>query len=280
MRPRTLLILAVAIIFLIAGFFYWLGSYVTSKKLARFKKIVVVEAPKARKAIAPPSIPKKFKNPKVAIVIDDFGYNMNNVDALLNISEPVTLSILPDLRYSAEIAGLARLRGREAILHLPLEPHRKDVKEEVDTIKSGMSEKEIVIRLAKAISSVPGLSGVSNHMGSKSTEEKDLMTTILKHLKKNNLYFFDSLTSEKSVCREAASLTGVKYARRDMFLDNTNSVEYIEKQLLDLEKLAFKRGRAIAICHDRKNTMIVLARKMPEMAKGGIKFVSLSNMVR
>lgn len=279
MKPRTLLILAIAIILLVAGFFYWLGSYAASKKLARLKRVVVESAPKVKRAV-PPSAPKKFKNPKVAIVIDDFGYNMNNVDALLNINEPVTLSILPDLRYSREIASLAHSRRREVILHLPLEPHSKDVREEVDTIKSGMGEKEIIARLAKEIDSVPGLSGVSNHMGSKATEEKGLMTTILKHLKKNNLYFFDSLTSEKSVSREVARATGVRYARRDMFLDNSNSVEYIEKQISDLEKLAFKRGKAIAICHDRKKTIMVLGRKMPEMARDGIRFVSLSDMVR
>jgi len=43
--------------------------------------------------------------------------------------------------------------------------------------------------------------------------------------------------------------------------------------------LAFKRGRAIAICHDRKNTAAVLARIMPQMEREGIEFVKMSDLV-
>ena len=233
-------------------------------------------APAAKKK-AP--VPKRRKTLKVAIVVDDFGYNMNNVNAFLNIGQPITLSILPDQPYSARIANIARLHGYEVILHLPLEAHGNKVKEEADTIRSGMSRTEIVGRLEKEIASVPGITGVSNHMGSKATEDRELMPVILKYLKKRGLYFFDSLTSEKSVCREVAVSAGVRFARRDIFLDNLNDVAAIEEELRSLGRLARKRGRAIAICHDRKNTVIALGRMMPEMAKEDISFVTLSEMV-
>ncbi|OGW85044.1 MAG: hypothetical protein A2987_06020, partial [Omnitrophica bacterium RIFCSPLOWO2_01_FULL_45_10] len=144
--------------------------------------------------VRPPAVPsglKKYKNPRVAIVMDDFGYNMNNVDSLFEIGEPVTLSILPNLTYSRKIANFAKSKGYETILHLPLESHRKDVKEEIDTIRSGMSETEVTSMLDREIASVPGLSGVSNHMGSKATEDMGLMTTIFKELRKRKLYFLD-----------------------------------------------------------------------------------------
>jgi len=75
------------------------------------------------------------KSAKVAVVMDDFGYNMNNTDALFAIGEPVTLSILPNLRRSRDIAESARKHGYEVILHLPLESHRNDVREEDGTLK-------------------------------------------------------------------------------------------------------------------------------------------------
>lgn len=276
-------IISLAVLILAVGAWHWwrvsrppkARQYVIAKIYAR--------APLAGKREAAPPLPavaKKYRSAKVAIVIDDFGYNKNNLEALFAINKPVTLSILPDLRYSRQIAGLARSRGYEAILHLPLEAKAKEVKEEADTIRSGMSEKEITERLDKEILSVPGSSGVSNHMGSKSTEDKELMSVIFRQLKKRGLYFFDSLTSEKSVCREAARTVGIRYARRDMFLDNVGDVDSVEKQLLGLRKLAFKRGRAIAICHDRKNTMAALAKAMPGMERDGIEFVSLSEMVK
>lgn len=253
-------------------------TYTLTISFGRFD-ILTLKVNKTKRA-ALPSMVKKFANPKIAIVMDDFGYNKNNLDELFNIKEPITLSILPDLKYSREIADLARSHGYEVILHLPLESHRKEVREELDTIKTGMSGKEVLARLTKEIESVPGLDGVSNHMGSKATEDKALMTTILTCLKKNSLYFFDSLTSEKSVCREVAGAVGVRYARRDMFLDNTNDTNYIEEQLLKLRKFAFRNGRVIAICHDRKTTIAVLSKIMPEMVRDGVKFVYLSELAK
>lgn len=226
-----------------------------------------------------PGFVKKFANPKVAIVMDDFGYNLNDLKTLFAIPEPITISILPEEKYSKKVALEATAAGKEVILHLPLEPHRKDVTEEKDTIRTGMSEKEIISHLKKEIATVPGLKGMNNHMGSKSTEEKPLMTTILTYLKNNGLYFMDSMTSERSVCREVAAATGIRFARRDMFLDNINSQEKIEMELSDLEKLAFRKGKAIAICHDRKTTIVTLSKAMPDMERDGIKFVSLSELV-
>ncbi len=273
MKLRIIIIAVLsALAILIAGLLFWQHTRPATRppKIAK-KKVAKITAP----------MPKATKGgAKVAIVMDDFGYNMNDFDTLFSINEPITLSVLPDLKYSGAIAEYARGRGYEVILHLPLEPHRKDVKEETDTIRSGMSEQEIIARLAKEIESVPGLSGVSNHMGSKSTEDKELMTVILKYLKKRRLYFFDSLTSEKSVCREVARSMSLRYARRNVFLDNTDKTEYIERELAALEKTALKRGSMIAICHDRKNTIMALAKAMPRMAKDGIKFVTLSDMVR
>lgn len=231
---------------------------------------------------APPPVAvagvKRFPNPKVAIVLDDFGYNMNNFALLLEIREPITLSILPGLRYSTEVASQARANGYEVILHLPLESVRMDVGEEVDTIRTGMSDSAISARLARELKTVPGADGVSNHQGSKSTSERDTMSSIFKYLKKNDLFFLDSMTSPNSVCRDVASEAGIRYARRDIFLDNSNDISYIESQIAVLKRLAFRKGRVVAIGHDRKNTIIVLRRVIPELKKSGIEIVPLSEI--
>jgi len=264
--------IAVAIIaaaFLISGIFLWHNI----SKAPQAPKIVKSKVAKKVK-------PKIEEKARVAIVMDDFGYNTHQLDAMFSIDEPITLSILPDLPYSRKVAESARQRGYEVILHLPLEPHRNDVSEEAGTIKSGMPEEEVRKKLTKDIARIPGLTGVSNHMGSKATEDAKLMLSIFKYLKKQRLYFFDSLTSEVSVCRETAKLAGIKYARRDIFLDNSEDPVYIEKQLKSFEEFALKNGKAIAVCHDRKNTVAVLAKVMPSMAKRGIKFVFLKEMVK
>ena len=278
MKPKVVLITLSIIILILTAFFLGQRTQVKAMKKAQVKKAVKPRA--AKKAVTLPVAIKPSRGAKVAIVIDDFGYNTNNLAAFYDIREPLTFSVLPNLPHSRDVAESAKEHGYEVILHLPLESHRKDVKEESQTIKPGENRKEVIARLEKDISSVPGLSGVSNHMGSKATEDMDLMSEIFAYLKKRDLYFLDSLTSDKSVCRSAAEKAGLRFAKRDTFLDNDDKVDYIETQLAGLEKLAFKRGRAIAICHDKKNTAAALAKVMPQMSKDGIEFVYLSEMVR
>ncbi len=282
MKTRYMLIVLSCALVLSWVFFFWKTAQYTKKQAVTAKKRPVSARVAAikEKAKAVPEAIKRYKEPKIAIVLDDFGYNMNNTERLFSIKEPVTLSILPDLPYSTRVANLARENGRETILHLPLESHRPEAREEADTIRSGMSEKEVKSRLAAAIASIPGLKGVSNHQGSKSTEDRILMTVILTYLKEKGLFFLDSLTSDKSVCRDVAGVAGVRFARRDIFLDNSNQPADIEKQVLAMKKLALKKGRVVAIGHDRKNTIEVLARMMPELSGDGIKFVPLSELAR
>lgn len=286
MTAKNILIALSIVVLILAAFFLGQRSQKTPvEKKSQPKARSVSRIPRSAKkdsvipAAAAPAVARSSRGAKVAIVIDDFGYNTNNLAAFYDIKEPLTFSILPNLRRSRDIADSVREHGYEAILHLPLASHRKDVTEEADTLKPGETKKEVVERLAKDIDSVPGIRGVSNHMGSLATEDKELMSNIFAYLKNRNLYFFDSLTSDKSVCRETAKGVGLRFARRDVFLDNVNNVGAIEKQLAGLETLALKRGRAIAICHDRKNTAAALANMMPQMAKDGIEFVYLSEMV-
>lgn len=267
-RAVILAVLALVLVFGVTVFLRMPHKAATRPAKAKKKSTVSVPAP------------RKAARAKVAIVMDDFGYNMNDLNTLFSIGQPITLSVLPDLKYSKRVAKFARERGYEVMLHLPLEPHAKNVKEEADTIRSGMPEGEIASRLSKEIESVPGLSGVSNHMGSKSTEDVNLMTIVLSNLKQKGLYFFDSLTSEKSVCRDVAKTIGIKYAKRDIFLDNVDNKEYIEHQLVLLENSALKRGRMTAVCHDRKNTIAALVKMMPRMSHDGVEFVFLKEMVR
>ncbi len=277
---RTKIVLALVTIGLVIGiaFIFWRSSHVPKRKIIVLKKAPVAKAVVRKRRF--PAIQKKYNNPRVAIVIDDFGYNMNNLERLFAVKRAVTFSVLPNLPYSKRIASLASSKRYEVILHLPLESNDKDAPAEAGTIRTDMDEKEILALLGKDIASVPGVKGVSNHQGSKATEDGYTMNVVLSGLKKRSLYFFDSLVTDKSICGEAAAQAGVPYAKRGIFLDNENNPEYIEKQMLSLRKMAFKYGSVIAVCHDRKNTINVLSKMMPELAGEGIEFVYLSEMVK
>jgi hypothetical protein len=243
-----------------------------------FRGFTIMTLKLRQKRAVRPAVKKAFPHPNVAIVIDDFGYTMDNLETFFAIGAPIAFSVLPNLKYSSIIAKEARSQGYEVILHLPLEPHRKDVREEVDTINSKLSKAEITARLERALRSVPGAVGVSNHMGSKSTEEPQLMETIFFALKEDEIFFLDSLVTNKSVCEGVARKVGIRYAKRSVFLDNALDEARIETQINRLRDRAFATGSAIAIGHDRKVTAKVLGEALPELQREGMRFVKVSEL--
>jgi hypothetical protein len=98
--------------------------------------------------------------------------------------------------------------------------------------------------------------------------------------KKRKLYFFDSFVTNKSVCSELARKIKIRFAKRDIFLDNQDDFGYIQGQLIKLKHLAKRQGIAIGIGHDRKNTLLVLKEMLPQLEKEGYKFVFLSQVER
>ncbi|MBL7069332.1 MAG: divergent polysaccharide deacetylase family protein [Candidatus Omnitrophica bacterium] len=214
---------------------------------------------------------------RLAIVLDDFGYNLNNLEEVWELGVPITLSILPNLTFSKAIARAAGNRGIEHILHLPLEPYETKPLER-STIMTTMTEEEILNNLERAIASVPGLKGISSHMGSKATEDERVMSLIFDRMRKDNLYFLDSLVTNKSVCRYLCKKIGLKFAKRSVFLDNEADAEYITGQIKELARQALATDWAIGIGHDRPLTIAAIREMLPELDKMGVEFVFLSEL--
>ena len=218
--------------------------------------------------------------------MDDWGYSLNNVDALFQIDRPVTLAVLPHLRYSKEISDriIKYGRGYDIILHLPLESKSGKAPER-DTIRRNMEKNRVLSILKDDIESIPGIIGVSNHQGSRATENKEIMKIILEELKKRNLFFLDSRTTPVSVCGNISGKIGLRYAERSVFLDlgqkkdEKQTKAYIKKQIKELINIAKIRGSAIAIGHDKKLTIEVIKESIPDIEKGNIKIVPLKKLV-
>jgi hypothetical protein len=224
---------------------------------------------------------KKIKKAKIAIVIDDWGYNLKNIKFIREVNFPVNISVLPFLRYSTEIATEAKLNNLEVILHLPLEPkdYRK-VNVEKKVILTSMDKNKILAILNDALRSVPYSKGISNHMGSKATENRSLMKIIFSEMKRNKLYFLDSFVTHKSICEGLSKQMGLKFAKRSIFLDNKSNSYYIHKQLMSLLDIASRAGEAIGIGHDRKLTLQTIGEFIPKIDKEKFEIVFVSELVK
>ncbi len=214
-----------------------------------------------------------------AIIIDDIGYSVNSVEELVKIKEPLTLSILPFLPDSQVCADIAKKNGKEIMIHMPMESNNGNDPEK-DIIKETMTEEEIRFMIGRAISSLPDAKGMNNHKGSKITQREYIMEIILSELKKNNLFFIDSKTSDHSIALKTARRLGVLSSERSIFLDSINSKPEIKKNILKLFKIAKTKKRAIGIAHPYPDTIEVLKEMLPKVKYHSVKPVFVSEIIK
>lgn len=216
-----------------------------------------------------PTLPKKL--PKIAIIIDDLGYDKYIVEKFLSLDAVLTFSVLPHIPYQKKIANAALEKGFEIMLHLPMEPDEfPKANPGPGALLASMSPDELIDQLNKNIDTVPYVKGVNNHMGSKMTKISTQLYQIFSVLKKRNLFFVDSLTTADSLCKPSARLLRVPFAQRDVFLDHIQEAEFIHKQFDRLLQIAESHGEAIGIAHPYHVTFEVLNKLIPELNKKAV----------
>jgi len=206
---------------------------------------------------------------KIAIIIDDVGYPSDNIDAFIKFKEKLTFSILPFLSESKRYANILKNSGFEIMIHIPMEPlDYPDVNPGKNAIFSFDTAKYIEDKMNDIILNISDAKGANNHMGSKATQDKELMYSVLKILKNNNMFFIDSLTTKDSCAYDVALKLNMKTAKRDIFLDNEDNFSYINIQFEKLKDIAKARGTAIGIGHFSKiNTIKVLDYQLKMLKK-------------
>ena len=237
--------------------------------------------PQVAKIEKPPGPPVTVHIPKakVAIVIDDMGQDIRPLRDILEIDAPISIAVLPFLPHSKDIATEASLKGREVLLHLPMEPKDSDKNDPgKGAVFTNMTAAQVAEQVKRDIDAVPFITGVNNHMGSRFTEDERLMRIVLNITKTKNLFFLDSKTTNKSTGYRLAKTMDVKTASRQVFLDNEEDIDYIKGQILELVEIAKKRGSAIAIGHPHPSTIAALKEMIPMLNKD-VDIVTVSSLI-
>ena len=223
--------------------------------------------------------------PKIAIIIDDFGNNAKGTNEMLSLDIKFTGAVMPDMERSSLEAELLVENNKAVIIHQPMEPHSgKKSWLGKNPILKGLSIDETKERFISSIESVPYADGFNNHMGSLITEDREKMTTLLKIAKDNHLFFVDSLTTDKSVGEELCRELGIKYIKRDVFLDSTHDKELIKSNLLKTADIALEKGYAVCIGHVGAEGGVVTADAIneckAEIESKGIEFVYVRDLLK
>ncbi|MGD8256313.1 MAG: divergent polysaccharide deacetylase family protein [Desulfobacterales bacterium] len=247
-------------------------------KIPTFEIYPKKELPPLKKSSKPP-ISKPGQLPKVAIIIDDLGYDRKIAEKFSQLDIVITFSILPHSPHQSKIARLAQSKGIDTMLHLPMEPIEwPNVNPGPGTLLTSMTADELIDQLEKNLDAVPNIKGVNNHMGSRMTAESSQMYQIFTILKKKELFFIDSRTTNASLCKPSARLFQIPFAQRDVFLDHLQEPDFIRKQIKELIKIARLHGHAVGIGHAHAVTYKILRDMLPDL-KNEVQLVPASEIV-
>ena len=219
--------------------------------------------------------------PRIAIIIDDLGYQLAAGRRAIMLPGPVAFSFLPFTPRAAALAHDAHAHGKEVLLHLPLQAGAAGRAAEPREIHLDMSQAAIAATLSEALASVPYVVGINSHRGSLLTRHPGQMQWLMEAIRMHDgLYFIDSYTTHRSVALQIARESGIHAVRRDVFLDPDASPETVAREFERLKMLARERGQALAIGHPYPATLELLERELPRLEADGFELVSVREFMQ
>jgi polysaccharide deacetylase 2 family uncharacterized protein YibQ len=187
----------------------------------------------------------KARRPRIAVVIDDMGFDRNNSTRALGLPPKVTLAYLPFAPGVATQVRRARLKGHPGMRHLPMEAPDHGGKPGANVLSVASGLEKLRRQLTDILGRFRGYTGVNNHVGSKFTRDRERMDIVVSELKRRGLNFLDSQTSGSSVGTAAAVDAGIAYSMRDVFLDHAPDRKKILTRIAETEWIARQMGRRL-----------------------------------
>lgn len=212
---------------------------------------------------------------KVAIIIDDLGNQRRLGQRAVRLPAAVAIAVLPHTPFGYELAQEAYDRGKEVLVHVPMQAEQRELDLGPGALHLGQTRVEFMATLASAVAAVPYASGLNNHMGSLLTRNSEHMGWLMGELRRSDLFFIDSYTTHLSVGLGTARERGVPALKRDVFLDGEPERASIAGQWARLLNIADETGFAVAIAHPYPITLEFLEAVLPELEAADYTVVPL-----
>jgi len=202
---------------------------------------------------------------RIAILIDDMGDNRENGERALQLPAPISYAFLPHTALAPRLAREAHDKGRDVLLHAPMQSEAHLKLMGPGALTTTMDESQLRAQLRLNFDSIPFVRGFNNHMGSVLTRDRLRMQWVMDEARQRGVFFVDSRTISGSVARDVASDSRIPNIGRDVFLDHDNQAPAIRKQWQRLLAKAREKGFALAIAHPYPNTLAVLEQELPQL---------------
>jgi hypothetical protein len=221
---------------------------------------------------------------RLAIVVFGFGEDADEVRRFCDLATPFAMAVVPGSRASVPMFRAAHQKGREVVLHLPLEPvNYPQVNPGPGTLLVTMDPDRVTGTVRRWVEQGSPLVAAANHMGSFATQDHPLMTAVYRELRRSHLPFIHMQPAAGSVCRELAADLGVIYEPAGAVLDQetrgsgTKALDARWKQVLEATR---KRGRMMVWVRATPLTREWLGKATAARRLQGVELAPLSGVMR
>jgi len=216
------------------------------------------------------------------VVLTGLGLSDSATQAAIdNLPPAITLSFSPYARGLERWIALARARGHEVMIDLPMEPASFPNDDPgPQALLTSLSAEDNLDRLDWVLSRGSAYVGVAGTMGSRFTASREHMETLLRELKSRGLIFLDNRTTERSVAPDVAAEIGLKSAFNNRSIDERQASRVaIDARLAQIERIALSEGSAVAMAQPYPVTLQRLADWSTEINARGMVIAPISALV-
>jgi len=219
------------------------------------------------------------RRPRIAVVLSGLGLSDSATEAAINrLPAAVTLSFSPYARDLERWIALARARGHEVMLDLPMEPASFPTQDPgPQGLLTHLTAEENLDRLDWVLSRGSAYVGLAGAMGSRFTASRSDLEPVLKDIKDRGLIFLDRRTTEHSVAPQVAQEIGLPVAVNNRSVDERQASRVaIDARLAQVERIALTDGFAVAMAQPYPVTIERLADWATELTARGFVMAPIS----
>ena len=215
----------------------------------------------------------------MAIVVDDTGGDMSNMERWLAVDAPITFAVMPHCQASAPAAERLFNAGFRIMMHIPTENDPPKSFSGTGQLSVGMSRDSVFATLDGDLATVPHVSGINNHQGGRGCNDYQLMRYMCEWARERGLFVVDSDNSTRSQVTKASQDLGFPRRRNQVFIDHHNEPDTIREAMRRLARIARQDGTSIGICHfHRPNTPSVVGEMIRTLRAEGINFAFVEDI--
>ena len=233
---------------------------------------------------ARPEEPSEGPVPRLALVLFGFGDDLDEARRTFDLPLPFAVALAPDVKTSSAMFRAAHEKGREVVLHIPLEPvNYPQLNPGPGALLVTTKPDRVTGTVRRWLDRSGPVVGVANHMGSLATQDMTLMGAIYRELKRRHLPFIHVQPAAGAVCRPLAAEMGVIYDEPDAVLDaeaRAKTPKALDRRWGKILEQARTRGHAVVWVRVTPLTRDWLQRATTAKRLDGVDLAPLSGVMR